>query len=477
MKTRIDDTELAGLESRLRRSVAGHAPDAPDSLLRFIDTVPVFARAARRPELIHVGLRVRRSFVAMATVAAVIVAIVAAAAFVSVRNGRVGPTSNVASSPSVPGWSWQRADGSFVERAFKVPNGYMGECGNPDRTLCSSPDGLHWTTPADPRIVSVEGSGQFRPQSLAEYNGNYVAAVLSTDVANPQDIPLWRSTDGVHWSQVASTGFSGLIGVLPGGFVATAIPGQSDETGWALTSTDGLSWKKASRLPVAPNFSTVGSAGLFVGSAIDPTKQWRTLDGSTWALAETPVGMTGVRSYAIPGGGFVGIGFNTIAVGDNIVRSVDGQTWTADQGDLQGVPVAVVVVGDRLIADVSAGNLNSSVYPDASAFAENAFAVWQSTDWGRTWQPVVDPTTGHQMQGLVQSLSDSLAVCTPDMATTSWTITWVGTPTDSAMPILSPAPATTPPSGATSLPTAIPSATAAPSEPAPTSIPIESVGS
>jgi hypothetical protein len=184
-----------------------------------------------------------------------------------------------------------------------------------------------------------------------------------------------------------------------------------------------------------------------------------------------PAGIFAVHSYQIPGGGFVGVALSSSGAGAAILHSVDGLTWTADQGDLPGVPMVVDAVGDRLIADVSAAQLNSSAYPDASAFAANAFAIWQSTDWGLTWHPVVDPTTGHQMQGLVRSLGDRLAVFSPDMATTSWTIAWVGTPTNSPMPVLSLAPATTPPSGATSLPTSTPFPTAAPSEPAPTSTP------
>ena len=460
MKTNMDDVELVGLETRLRRSVVGHAPDAPDSLLRFIDTVPASARPVHRPELIHFGPRVRRSFMAVATVAAVVVAIVAGAALVSVRNGRVGPTSNVGSTPTVPGWSWQRADSSSVESAFKVPNGYIGLCHATDRTLCSSPDGLHWTAPADPKIVSVVGDRKFVPDQVVEWGGIFVAFDQpSTSTASDGTIAsvettssIWRSSDGLHWSQVSSPAFSGStffsVYSLSSGFVALSVS-TPDQTGQALMSTDGLTWSEASQFPVQPESSSAGAAGLFVGSSAPNGGTWRTLDGKTWTRVMLPAGIFAVHSYQIPGGGFVGVALSSSGAGAAILHSVDGLTWTADQGDLPGVPMVVDAVGDRLIADVSAAQLNSSAYPDASAFAANAFAIWQSTDWGLTWHPVVDPTTGHQMQGLVRSLGDRLAVFSPDMATTSWTFAWVGTPTNSPMPVLSLAPATTPPSGAT----------------------------
>jgi hypothetical protein len=451
MKTNMDDAELVGLESSLRRSVVGHAPDAPDSLLRFIDTVPASAGPAHRLELIHFGPRVRRSFMAVATVAAVIVAIVAGAALVSVRNGRVGPTSNAASSPTVPGWSWQRADGALVQDAFEVPNGYIGLCGTRDQTLCSSPDALHWTTPADTKILVVEGSGQFAPVQVVEWGGIFVAFDQPTIVGSVPANVIWRSTDGLHWSQVNSPAFSGLtvfsVDRLPSGFVALSAS-TPDQTGEALTSTDGLTWSEASQFPVQPESSSAGAAGLFVGSSASNGGTWRTLDGKTWARVMLPGGIFDVHSYQIPGGGFVGVTSSNSGSGEALLRSDDGLTWTADQGVLPGSLATVAVVGDRLIADISALPWNSTSYPDASAFAENAFTIWQSTDWGRTWQPVVD-ATGHQMQGLVRSLGDRLAVASPDMATTSWTIAWVGTPTDSAMPVLSPAPATTAPPGAT----------------------------
>ena len=448
----MDDIELAQLEQRLRQSAIGHRPAAPDSLMHFIDTVPAGERLGRGDGLVHlgpalVGPRTRRNFVAVATAAALIVAVVAGLGLVALRNGQLGSGPQGFSSG---GWSWQHADGTVLSGSFPVANGYLGVCGaEPVQTLCSSPDGLNWTTPADPAMVSVENGGQFLPVSIAHEGGVYVSVGRLTYVASsatptpiltpsdgsteqpaPSTTPIWRSTDGVHWREVVFAAFSGLtvssVVGLANEFVAITVS-SPDETGLAFTSTDGLNWTRASQLPVQPGVSAPGEAGLYIGSTTDPKETWRTLDGKSWARVQLPAGVSMGVSYELPGGGFIADGMSTTAAGRQMLRSTDGLTWTADQGDLVGELVGMVAVGDRLIADVSPNPLNASFYPDASTFASKAFEIWQSVDGGRTWKPLPD-ASGQQMSGEIESLGDVLAVFAPQYNPVAWKITWVGTP-------------------------------------------------
>ena len=447
----MDDIELAQLEQRLQRSVVGHRPDAPDSLMRFIDAVPAGERAGRTAELVRpgpaLGPRARRSFFALATAAALIVAVVAGLGLVALRNGQFGAGPQGFSNG---GWTWQRADGTIVSRAYPVANGYLGVCGaNQDEALCSSPDGLSWTTPADPAIVAVEGSGRFLPMSIAHQGGVYVAIGMqvyvastatptpigtpsdgSTASAAPSTTPIWRSTDGVHWSQVDPPAFSGLIVSsmvsLANGFVALTVSTLA-ETGVAFTSTDGLNWTRVGQLPVQPLRTASGEAGLYFDSGAGSGETWRTTDGENWERVQVPVGVTLGVAYALSSGGFVANGMSASTNGYEILRSADGLTWTVDHGDLVGVPLGLVVIGDRLVADVSPMQLNSSAYPDASTFASKAFEVWQSIDGGRTWLPLLD-ASGQQMSGMVESLGDRLAVFAPQYNPVAWKIAWVGMP-------------------------------------------------
>jgi hypothetical protein len=444
----MDDIELVQLEQRLRRSVVGHRPDAPDSLIRFIDTVPAGDRSGRAADLIQIGPRTRRSFLALATAAALIVAVVAGLGLVALRNGQFGSGPQGFSSG---GWTWQHADGTIVSRAYRVANGYLGVCGaNQDEALCSSLDGLSWTTPADPAIVAVEGGGQLLPEWIAQQGGVYVAVGMLTYVAStatptpivtpsdgstapaaPSTTPIWRSTDGVHWSQVDSPAFSGLtvssVAGLANGFVALTVSDPT-ESGLAFTSTDGLNWTRAGQLPVQPQRTASGEAGLYIGSTAGSGETWRTTDGENWERVQMPVGVTLGVAYALSSGGFVANGLSASTNGYEILRSADGLTWTVDHGDLVGVPLGLVVIGDRLVANVSPMQLNSSAYPDASTFASKAFEVWQSIDGGRTWQPLLD-ASGQQMSGMVESLGNRLAVFTPQYDPVAWKIAWVGTPT------------------------------------------------
>ena len=276
----MDEFDFDWMEQRLRRAVAGHQPAAPDRLRDFVDIVPAANRRAGRVGLALERPRIQRGFFAVAAAAAVVAAVVGSAALVSHRQ------VPAAASPSPEGivsdgWAWQATDGTLYFAELEVPHGFIATCGRNsdqgivDQTLCSSSDGLHWSVPADPAIVSAEGADPFLPDTILVRDGIYLAT--SSRGAGEFQGPartLWRSTDGVHWSEVDPSGSLGatkgvnLMVVAPDGFLAavsTDQAGSPPEAGLFI-STDGYAWSKASDLP----FETgAAGSGYYVGPTID----------------------------------------------------------------------------------------------------------------------------------------------------------------------------------------------------------------
>ncbi len=437
----MDENEFSDVEGRLRRAAAGRRPGAPDELLRFIDEVPERYERRRGLTLKLALPRLRGRFALGATAVALVVAVAAGTLLVSMRNSQNAAADPAA--PSMAGWTWQRADGTIFgfnvfptdQQAFQVANGLIGICGGGDQeALCTSADGLHWTTPADPAIVVAVGSRQFMPHGVVRSGSVWIAL----DWGGPSGgVPvLWRSTDGVHWSQVDSPAFKDLslapvLAVLANGFVVEASENATTITDFAFTSTDGLTWTRSSQLPVSPMYTPdSGPMRLVVSGDMSDSatsQVWQTLDGKTW----TPVQLPGVllaRAYSLADGGFVGWGWKTtpaenIAGLYHILRSTDGVSWQVDQGDLQGEPCSLVVVGDRLFAAVLSPACDTAPLGSVPQ-------IWQSSDSGRTWQPVVDGA-GHQMSGILWRMGDRLTISSWVPKTPAWRLTWVGTPTSS----------------------------------------------
>jgi hypothetical protein len=91
MRLEMDEREIEELERRLRRATSGRRPAAPDELLHFIESVPGRHHAGRRIERFLAGSRARRGVFAIAAAAALVVAIVASATLMAVRDGQSGP--------------------------------------------------------------------------------------------------------------------------------------------------------------------------------------------------------------------------------------------------------------------------------------------------------------------------------------------------------------------------------------------------
>ncbi|MGA3058181.1 MAG: hypothetical protein ABSE70_09155, partial [Candidatus Limnocylindrales bacterium] len=326
----MNETEATELEHLLRNSVASHRPAAPDALLDFIETVPTRERQRVPMGRILNGRIARRGVLGLAAAAAVVVALVGSAALMSSRKPSV-PANEPANVSD--GWAWQATDGTVYWAALAVPKGFIATCGHNsgqtivDEILCSSPDGLHWSVPADPAIVSVEGDGPFLPIGFLVRDGTYLAtSTRGSGEFQGLATTLWRSTDGVHWSvvtlapELAQTEIH-LAGVAPDGFLAV---GSRNEPGGPpteemLISADGLTWSKVGDMPY--DVAVVGGPGEFWGARTPSfyvtgprpggteIGTWMTTDGRNWQDVRMPAGYTQVlETVALPSGGYLGLG-------------------------------------------------------------------------------------------------------------------------------------------------------------------------
>jgi hypothetical protein len=391
----MNDFELEEIEDRLRRAVSGRGLEPPDDLLDFVEAVPRLHRrrsgvalALGRPAGLARGMAL--------AVAAVVIAALATQAVVVIRSGQPG---------SGQGWTWYKVDGMSPHVMFRVAQGYVGECGSEPALACSSADGVHWSTPPDPSIASIEGSSVegFVPENVLEVDGVWLGIPSPTWPGFSFATPV-RSTDGVHWSVVRSSVLDELqtanyvqLAKLADRFiyVATWDSGES----LAYTSTDGLNWIETGELPAEPGASLGGDAGFFLQSPSQPDRYWRTVDGVTWTRVQlAPFGIP-LNVAKIPGGGFVAQGFEN----GQIIKSDDGLSWHVDQGNLPGYPLELAVVGGRMLVSVSPAPVSSDTPRSA------AEPIWGSLDWGKTWQPLLGPG-GRQLAGSPVSMGDGAGI-------------------------------------------------------------------
>jgi hypothetical protein len=437
MRPEMNDSELYRLEQRLRKAVESRQPSAPARLVDFVETVPVQSRPANRIELALGRPRVRRGALALVAAAAVVVAVAGSAVLVAYRQ-LPGAASD---SPQVrDGWEWQATDGTVHVAELPVAHGYIATCGRQvdrqlvDQTLCSSADGLHWSTPADPEIVSLDGDGPFLPLNWVVRNGTYIAT-SSPGIAGESRGPatrLWRSTDGVHWAMVTLppvlTERSMSIGqVVSDGFLAEVLSDRPEGGLKAelFISSDGLSWSKVSDMPFdlstpdAQSYYAPTVAGLYTaGTRRDGAGigTWRTTNGRTWDEVTLPQGYDQVAMIVeLPDGSLRGIASQFDGSDPSVlVASTDGLSWQIEPTGLVGSVDVLLRTGDRLLASVS-----SAAYAVPNR-------VWQSDDWGETWRPLLD-LTGSPVSGTMGVLGDRVS-----LADTDWIARWLLTPVEPA---------------------------------------------
>ena len=342
---------------------------------------------------------------------------------------RAAATPTIASRPlpsALTGeWTWRQTDGTYFEAPFAVPGGFVATCGDPgdhelaNASLCSSTDGLNWTVPADPAMVSVAGQAAFWPVDVVNHGGSRVALAMQKPLpfAEAPSGSIWSSADGVHWSPVASSAFGDLkpsaLETTPTGFLVVALD-ASNKRGGVFTSSDGATWARATDLPVSLDSFADGDPGLYVvgRTPAGEPQVWRTMDGASWTRGSLPDGIASLSSPArTADGGLVAMAVGDAGPASNVVLgSTDGLHWQAVATNLDGNLFSLTAAGSRLIATVSMGGAYDGPY-----------LVWQSADGGKTWQPMPGPD-GLQLTTIASGHSGTVRV-----TDATGKVTWVGT--------------------------------------------------
>jgi hypothetical protein len=282
--------------------------------------------------------------------------------------------------------------------------GYVG-VGTIDRGLaCAeagffhSADGLHWD------LTFRAASGEDRTPTMCP---RFVAKVGSQLVALAQE-RIWRSADGIAWTELDSTSLRSLWGTSgveelvamaagPGGIVVIGQPTNTFESIVAF-SPNGREWtpialparQKAIAWDAAAycdGFVIVGRDGqpdeayINVRAGVGIPVSWRSADGMTWSETEVaPAAVKGgVLTRVLPvAAGLFAIG-NDVGVTtayeeiDTIGAwaSADGRSWEK-VGTLQNLVPGTAMLGSD--------GTNLVALRDGTT-------IWSSTD-GRDWRPV-----------------------------------------------------------------------------------------
>jgi hypothetical protein len=197
--------------------------------------------------------------------------------------------------------------------------------------LWTSTDGSNWEQLATPKRSSV--------YAVSYAGGVWVAAGYTV---------LWRSTDGLTWTAQSTPLSTTYYGVANGGglWVAVGINGV------IVTSPDAITWTRQSS-PVTSSLAAVaringkwaaaGSAGVILSSA----------DGITWSTASTGVSN---ELYAMTefSGQFLVSGSQ-----GTLLLSTDGQVWTKQTLAQKSTYIGLGVQAGRLVAVGSAGEIGT----------------------------------------------------------------------------------------------------------------------
>ena len=445
------DNELAG---ELRGMVAGRAPNPPDSLLDFIETVTVTRKRSRAPIVSFGRVSLPGRLIGLATAAVLVAAVAGTALMLAGRtpgNGIAGQSSQpvtttaagrtpivvvVTPTPEpeptaqtvatlLPSdlrseWTWKMLDNDRVQRPIAVPGGYITVCQGPTAdkdTLCSSVDGFNWTDPADPRMLNVEGSVGFWPLTAVHVGSTYVALALQEPIPSVglNSTSLWRSPDGHSWSKLNVPALAGLypsnVGLLAGQFVTIASPADGKST-TLFSSPDGLTWSKLGDAPVFSDGVSFSDRGIFTTGDLPPARAtWTSTDGHAWTKLVLPGTLTDLGPPAhLSDGTYVAIGLDLTGLGgEALVKSPDGINWDVMRTGLPGTPSNLTAIGDRLILTCAVGQDPNITY-----------AAWQSRDKGVSWQSLPGHD-GYPVTSLVVGIDGKVTTTTSDG------FIWVGT--------------------------------------------------
>jgi len=330
-------------------------------------------------------------------------------------NGVVGPVTPDAWS-TTDGIAWTKENANGLARGFLIPT--VQEPGKATliggvqvgiaNNVWQTTDGINWSE----RSSHAQFSPRISPQGV-EFNGQmWIVGGLAADggINDKDSNDIWRSSDGVNWKRVVTSGtiFStrDAHGVVVFKNRMWVVGGQNNPSGGSGTnvrlndvwsSADGVTWRQetaaAAFTPRSGPAATVfgGKLWVFGGCTSSTTcvnDVWSSDDGVTWVNASPSA------AFSARGAGVVVfnntlwmIGGETaagVAIND-VWRSNDGINWTQQTLGTHFAPrtrYGVQVLNGRLYV---VGGVSNGDYATGVAYND----VWSSAD-GVAWRLDVD---------------------------------------------------------------------------------------
>ncbi len=246
--------------------------------------------------------------------------------------------------------AWTSPDGSSWTRAASTPSfvgEWMASIARSGSTLVAgglgrfwvSTDGRTWTASAP---ISTYAFACQIYGALIPGGPGFVAVGTDKCDQSVTESPVVTSADGLTWSEVLATAFTGAkVSGVAAGSAGLAVVGTSPTGPVVWTSSDGRAWTRvpAAQTPASGRMMDVAAAGpgfVAVGSDGARAAAWTSTDGRTWqeqppSPALDNASMTRVVST---GSGLIALGESS--TGDGLAwASSDGSAWTRlDTGGL-----------------------------------------------------------------------------------------------------------------------------------------------
>lgn len=277
-------------------------------------------------------------------------------------------------------------------------------------------------------VTNTALTGGKRAMAVAQHEASYF--MVGTDGG---EAAVWRSEDGLSWSQIADLSIQGpgdhtLKDVVSyrDGLVAVgeSLVGEGDDYAsepLILISPDGVEWQQVDTggdLASAwiTSVATLGDRLIAAGEGI-----WISDNGYDWRLSyEFP---TTHRAYGVAASerGIVVVGQSFSRISDGFIRwSADGEEWTKVPGptlhpdNLNTMMYTVAATSDGFVAG-GGGSEDDGWTSDGGIFASDA-AVWISED-GLAWTMVpqeggLKGRLGESINGVVDTGDVLIAVGT-----------------------------------------------------------------
>ncbi|HVT72268.1 MAG TPA: immunoglobulin domain-containing protein, partial [Lacunisphaera sp.] len=271
------------------------------------------------------------------------------------------------------GWSWVTPQpmGNTLYKYLALPDGHHLVTGNGGTSLTSS-DGTNWTYHRIPGIgqfvdvacdatghlagVTADGFIFYSTDDGASWQRVYRSDTGFNAVAYGGGkfvaVGYWgmvvTSTDGQHWSEVSSTGYSNYRLLYTGSQFVLGSQDDVTQNAVMLTSPDGLSWTERfnSNLSGASVFGLAqNGSGVIVGVLTSGGQELTSTNGGTsWSVGPGPGVASGI-TYSL--GKFVAVGSQTLqvetATAVGTITTAGNASITVTGAGITGSPLTIPV--------------------------------------------------------------------------------------------------------------------------------------